>query len=396
MAEPQKAESGLRFGWLILVFALIALTQPIYLLVAWYFKIEPSVMTTANELSPILGSVFTAGGLIIALVSIYTMANVEAVANRTVERRLEPVPAQIKTSIRNYLEAYGYFTEAQDLLRDNDFNRLPAAERLLRTATTHEPDLVGLYPWAGRAYYTAAACIFSRQRSVNPLMFPEARCPDASQFAGIVSKANWWLTGAYQRDDGDHREIAMQLAEVLGMTHGDLGEVLRWLQAARDDDGRLPFVGNFSKLFLFGACKDESDIDVLASRLEMNPSLSVNDIKEYIAADVGKNPRASQLPIIAIPRPIVVASPPPRPGIVGVRYVPSGEGTAAQNGFASWYAEHNAPGPIFQQTYPRIEERPADAGGPYQPMMPIDDLLKEIAEMFFLIAPWRSAYFPER
>jgi hypothetical protein len=180
----------------------------------------------------------------------------------------------------------------------------------------------------------------------------------------------------------------MELAEVHGMTHGDVREVIGWLEKAMgDSDAPLPR-GDFRTLFLFSACKDEWDINALARFLAMTPSVSIEEIRVRIATDVAAAPRSANLPIIVIPRRVMVVNPPPTAGIVYIHYVAEDE-SGQRKGFAAWWAGRPPAGPTTQETFPRV----GSEGQGDQPMHTIDKLSEELGTMFYLIALWNWETF---
>ncbi len=142
--------------WVVVAaLALLVLMQPVLLLIAAHYGIASSFQT-AGELASLMGAIFTAGGLIVALVSLYTLANVDRVVRDGVKAALESIPQQLDERIRSFLDAYTSFREAQDLWGQSQFSALPQIEERLLRAEDIEPTLRDLRRWSGRVFYEAA------------------------------------------------------------------------------------------------------------------------------------------------------------------------------------------------------------------------------------------------
>ncbi len=100
----------------------LALSQPLFLVLVWWLRIPSSVVHTANDFGGIMGSVFTAGGLIVAIISVYALVNIEATSQRAVQPLLDKVPGQVSQRIRGFGEAYGHYLTAQSLIPAREYN----------------------------------------------------------------------------------------------------------------------------------------------------------------------------------------------------------------------------------------------------------------------------------
>lgn len=333
-------------------------------------------MSTANELAPILGTVFTAGGLIVALVSIYSLVNIESVTKRTVEER---VPQQIDARIRSFLAAYGDLVRAEDLLRDKDFTRLSDAEDSVEKAVNQEPGIPGLYTAMGYAYSEATANMFCRTRSMRPpltFQYMDPRLPPGNQFPQIAAKAFLWLTRAFDRGDGDRDIVSLRLAELSGML-GDLRGTMKWLDKLPPSslsDG----LSLYTIFYLVGSCKDDHDLRRLGNLLNRNLLLSSDDIGGMVKENLKQDPPVTGMWLLTIPRTGFAYNPPAVPGVVGLNYVDTGE-----FGFASWQPREVSPGVMAPTMYPGGAS-PQDE----QSQKPISELIAYLAEHFYLVARW--------
>lgn len=276
--------SGSTRPWVIVAIGLIAigLAQPVFLIILWKFQINPGLSTSATDLGAIMGAIFTAGGLVVAIVSIYTMASIDKVTRQAVEPLLVAIPEQIDARIRRFLEAYGFYTRAQAVARRGGFppEALQSVDELVAKALALEPTLTGIRAFTANVYYIAAATMYWRDRV--PEQFDRGfRVPSRDEFPAVTAKAVSWLTQALERNDGDSGEIYAELAEVHGMMHASLHDTLKLVRLANEEARVLPS-GPSSLMMLFGSCRSESDVMSLARALELQAPLDTQQIEALL------------------------------------------------------------------------------------------------------------------
>lgn len=366
--------------------SVLAIAQPVFLLLAWKFNIAPTQITTATDLASIMGAIFAAGGLVVALVSIYTMANVQSVAQNAVEPLLADIPKQIESRIERALDAYTCFTQAKERQKDR-FSTLDEIEELIDRALTLEPMIRGVCAWTGEQYHATAGRMYAEERAqkgyLGRLELPdgtEEGLPDRETFPALIAKAASWLERAYARHDGDQQQIAMQLAEVYGMMHSPSRATLHWLGKAAEGGRQLP-IHAYSLLYLFGSCHDQSDREKLRSALKIESPLSANAIKLLVESRAAGAP----LPLIVMPRNERRVDDPVVPGIVYI--YPIGDGKeSALKGQALWFLAFQ-PGRLRQRVgIPPIGAVDATGVQPQADPIPIDELLKAVVDRFYVVS----------
>src|SRR5665213_3849342 len=182
--------------WVLVAIGLIALvlSQPLFLLLLWKFHINPGLTTSATDLGAIMGAIFTAGGLVVAIVSIYTMASIDKVTRQAIDPLLTAIPDQIDARIRRFLEAYGFYARAQAAGsgREGFPNAaLQTVDDLIAKALALEPTLTGVCAFTAKMYYMAAAMMYWRDR-VPEQVDRGDQLPSRDEFPAVTSKAVSW------------------------------------------------------------------------------------------------------------------------------------------------------------------------------------------------------------
>jgi hypothetical protein len=153
LREIRKIQEAMKVSLAASIALLAAfLVQPMTLLLASGLKISPSSFQSASELASIMGAIFTSGGLVVALLSLYTMANVDKASEDAVERKFHAVPERIDERIRTFMEAYFYLEEARRLWSQYKYQELPAIENFVLRAEETEPTLRNLNTWIGKLF----------------------------------------------------------------------------------------------------------------------------------------------------------------------------------------------------------------------------------------------------
>ncbi|MGZ3529735.1 MAG: hypothetical protein ACXVAO_18915 [Vulcanimicrobiaceae bacterium] len=347
------------------------------------------------DLGATMGAIFTAGGLVVAIVSTYTMANVQSVARRSVRPLLDAVPEQIGTRIRRFLEAYGYYTTARDIVQHSFYGELDLVELWLEKAVALEPTISGLYAWAGQIYYGAAGSLYLRERNPSFSSYDQKwTLPAQEAFPSIAAKALSWLEQALHRSDGNVHELAAELAELHGMMGSPLRMTLRWVSASNAGSAKaLPSCGGRSLLFLFGSCRSDVDVVTLSNALGIEAPLAPAAIKRWLEALLAGPEPTKPLTLIALPKfTIVAARNPVSPGLVSIFHLQSGT-----EGFAQWLPSMQS-GPTVQFEGIPAFGPPNNTGAQARPdPIPMDELLEKVTEQFNVLGQFDdSAPFPER
>jgi hypothetical protein len=385
--------------WALVAIGLITLglSQPLFLLFLWKLHIDPGLATSATDLGAIMGAIFTAGGLVVAIVSIYTMASIDKVTRQAVEPLLTVIPEQIDARIRRFLEAYGVYTRAQAVAGRGGFppEALQHVDDLIAKVLALEPTLTGVHAFTATVYYVAAAMMYWRDRA--PEQFERGyRLPSRDEFPAVTAKAVSWLAQALERNDGDAREAAAKLAEVHGMMHASIHDTLKYVRLANDGARLLPS-GPSSLLMLFGACKNDDDVLSLARALDLQAPLSAQQIEALLLREQpeeGHSPRAEHevLTLLVVLRfELHEGRYPESPGIIRVLYGARGQA------MVTWLPRLQ-PGFVVQRDgIPPFGEVDQRTGYPTssQPIA-ITELAGQLTRQFYVLSTFTRDHFPER
>jgi hypothetical protein len=247
----------MKLGWAVGI-ALVAfvLLQPILILIAVHYHIAPSFQT-AGELASIMGAIFTASGLIVALVALYTQANIEKVAKGAVTSAVNKTTAKINERIQTFLDAYSAFTSAKTLWHNIIYDGISEIEEYIAEAEEMEPSLRGLDTWMGEVYFKTARYLHFRSTgysNVNLDRLINITLPLAA------TKGIQHLQGALDRNDPTmDAAYALELAELYALQGESSRAVAHRVRHAKEL-GVLPSMDAEIALTLFSACKRRDDL----------------------------------------------------------------------------------------------------------------------------------------
>ena len=177
---------AMRTSWVVVAaLAILVVLQPALLFIAAHFRITSSFQSSA-ELASVMGAIFTAGGLIVALVSLYSLANVDKIVQDGVAVALKSIPHEVDERIRTFLDAYTPFREAQFLWTNYRFKALGRIEELVVIAERIEPTLRNLRRWSGTVFFESTRASYLRERTGDGTY---ADAPLASARSALIVKA---------------------------------------------------------------------------------------------------------------------------------------------------------------------------------------------------------------
>ncbi|MGA8475092.1 MAG: hypothetical protein WB681_08500 [Candidatus Cybelea sp.] len=245
----------MKLGWAIGI-ALVAfvLLQPVLILIAVHYHVAPSFQT-AGELASIMGAIFTASGLIVALVALYTQANIEKVAKAAVTSAVNKTTAKINERIQTFLDAYSAFTSAKALWHNIIYDGISEIEEYIAEAEEMEPSLRGLNTWMGEVYFKVARYLHFQDTSyINPqrlisITLPLAATKGIQRLQDAIDSNDPTIDAAY----------ALELAELYALQGESSGAVAHRIKRAKEL-GVLPSMDAEIALTLFSACKRRDDL----------------------------------------------------------------------------------------------------------------------------------------
>jgi hypothetical protein len=248
--------------------ALVAfvLLQPVLILIAVHYQIAPS-FRTAGELASLMGAIFTASGLIVALVALYTQANIEKVTREAVTSAVNETTAKINERIQTFLDAYSAFTSAKELWRTHRYDAIPQVEQYISEAEDVEPSLRGINTWMGEVYFITARYLYFQDTgySTDPgrligITLPLAATKGIQRLQGALDSNDPMMDAAY----------ALELAELYALQGESSRAVAHRVKRAREL-GALPTMDADVALTLFSACKKRNDVLSILDAYETVP-----------------------------------------------------------------------------------------------------------------------------
>ncbi|HET9342850.1 MAG TPA: hypothetical protein VFO25_08055 [Candidatus Eremiobacteraceae bacterium] len=347
------------------------------------------------ELGAIAGAIFTAGGLVIAIVSIYSMINVQKIARNEVDRLLGTLSRQFGERLQTYLRAFDRFLAARSVSEHLGFDDMSAIEHHIRRALEIDKELVGARRWIGDMYYTIAGSQFLEQHRGRTITNPSGAT--AASAAADVSRAINWLVEARAYGDGDEVEATARLAELYGMTGGFEREMFSCVSSVVASGRPQSFEHNSSRAFLVAGCKDEKSVRDLAELLGATFPWRREDLdrewQAFVHGDLAIHGATTPAPTIwVLPRGRRRLDDPKGPG--EVRLLPHRDGVGIR---ATWVTMFQVPGQnVRHGGIPSIsyDSNGTPTEAPEPP--PAEEVFSELLDRFHVIGRSESSRFPER
>jgi len=371
----------MKTSWVVVAsLAALILLQPGLLLFAAHYHITSSFQTEA-ELASVMGAIFTAGGLIVALLSLYTLANVDKVMRDGVRTALETIPQRLDERIRIFLDAYTSFREAQDLWSRYHFSALNEIEGLILRAEHIEPTLRDLRRWSGTVFFEAARGSFLREHAPDGTY---RECPPSLNRPALAVKALQRLKPEFDATSDDGQAIALQIAELHAILGDSPKTVAHWIERARAS-APLPLLNGVNSLTLAAGCRTERDIQIVLNA----HGLRIMTADEIRAALQSVPDKAVQSFAVVVGRTEGLQNPPVNPTVVTFRSVDKWS-----NAFLGWYARPELNRSSLLGGIPAYGELVIATG--YQdspPFMDLDTLLGQACDRFYFVAPYNFETF---
>jgi len=370
----------------------MAILPVLWILLEAALHVQP---TNLLELGAIAGAIFTAGGLVVALVSLYSMANVQKIARGEVDRLLVVLRNQINDRVQTYLRAYDRYLQAIDVVRHLNLGGATDAEIHIKAALDIDSGLVGARTWMGGIYYQLAGIQFIELNRDGGIQTPTYLRSDALQ--PTVTRAINWLVDAKVNRDSDVLETTTRLAELYGMMGGFYQEMLSCTREVVNAGKRDSFQGNCSKAFLAAGCgEDAAKLSELAALLDCELPWSLqklqNEWSAYCQEYVRRGATYPAMSLWVIPRSQFAKADDPR-SPAGVMVLPAEYGAKA---VARWITRVQIPNmPVRRGGIPEINYQ-ADGNAAETEPLPSDEILQALHARFFIIGRAEWLQFPER
>ena len=401
--EPRRGWTTL--GQIAAGFGILGAVEALWIFLAHVWNVPASA---TGLLGGIMGAVFTAGGIVVAMVSLYSLSSVARTAREAVREAVAEEEAQLDARVQRHITAYDLFAEAKHRRRLQQFaagaamafgdvttktflrmhehslvgdehlwldsgvlESLNAAEGLVQNAVAAGP-VPGAKTWLALEFYHTVVREFIRHQEASPGTAPGPR-PAASR----LHHAARWLEGALQADASGDSSINPLLADLYGIM-SDWPAMLSSLRAALNEaHGWRPPRPDWSLVCLVNACgSDEAKLGELARMLGKEFPWSEGRVAALF--DPEREPRGAWRRVWAASRPMLGPGPldaPLSPGLVVLH--PREEGLAS----AMW-SPAVQPGPVNRRAG---IPRPADDGTQNQEAIPVMELVEQLCGRFFVI-----------
>ncbi len=243
-------------------FILFIVFQPLALWLIATLHVAGGGLATSAALASIMGATFTAGGLVVAIVALYTLVNAQNIVKDSVQKALVDVHKEVNLRISTFLEAYTPFRQAQDLWGASSFRAIDAIATLLAKADEIAPALPDLRRWGGNVFFQAARASFLQEHvadstyhlGLNPLLRPSLAMKSITRLKGEF----------YEQGASNKRELAIRIAQLQALL-GDQPAVLRWLDRAKAY-GELPPIDSVTAITLLAAAISTEDVKRVLAR----------------------------------------------------------------------------------------------------------------------------------
>lgn len=248
------------------VIVVAALALPLGLLaIAACIGVGPASMTDVSALASIMAAVFTVGGLVVALVSFYTMARIKKVARKSVESALADVDVKIEKKIQNFLEAYSSFTIARNAWASDRLDSFSYVEAHVTDAENTNPSLRGMNTFMAEVYFVAAQTAYFQRIGYDTV----SQIPQPLELS--ASKGIERFRAALTTDDVTmDATFGLELAQLYALIGERPGKLAYWIKKAKGF-GNLPTMDAEIALVLFSSCKNHDDIARLVAAYEFVP-----------------------------------------------------------------------------------------------------------------------------
>jgi hypothetical protein len=363
---------------LVVTLVVLVLLQPALLLLAAHYGVISSFNSEA-ELASIMGAIFTAGGLIVALVSLYTLWNVNQVVENAVDASMAAVPRQVDERIRTFLDAYSSFREAQDMWARYQFAGLTEIEELILRAEAIEPTLVDLRVWSGLLFFQAARGSYLREYVGDGTY---SGCPDKAVRPALAMKALQRLEADFAGAPGGSAAAALRIAQMHALL-GDLPAVSRWVKRSHDIGGSTSLEG-VAALTLMAACRSTQDARRVLNAYGAT-AMSASDIST--AAKNGAS--GIRHFVVVIDSPEALQNRPTNPAVVTLRTVDNWN-----SAFMEWRAVAQRIVGTLHGGMPSFGKWDEQMGGQDNPPFEsLDALLAKASEQFMFVCPYNYEPF---
>jgi hypothetical protein len=223
------------------------------------FAHVPGWSPAHESLPAIMGAIFTAGGLVIAMVSVLTFMQIDRTIAEAVTKSLTSVRAEMEERSQTYFLAFSNFRLAQDAWIKNQCASLDYIREGLERADELEPPLLESRVFGGETFLRAArAAYLKSQIRINLIATytpPFEDVPRLSAYA--MPRLDFAMEVLTKK--GDKRKYPLLIAECQALLGENATRISQTLTANRTDNGLDP-ISPQGLIALFASCKTPSDV----------------------------------------------------------------------------------------------------------------------------------------
>ena len=244
LLEPRRGWTT--FGQMVAGFCILGAVEALWIFLAHWLNVPASATAL---LGGIMGAIFTAGGIVVAMVSLYTLSTVARTARSAVREELRRSWDKFDQRMQEHIHAYDRFAQAKLLrmafpyepnasqpiggrasglvpdavlwLSERAVDNLNGAEVLIEEALSMAP-LGGVSFWAAQQFYETVVREFVRLHAAEPAT-TTLRLP----LEALLSRTVYWLTEALRSQHSDALGVRLMQADAYGM----LGDTRRAREA---------------------------------------------------------------------------------------------------------------------------------------------------------------------
>jgi len=178
-----------------------------------------TVDTFLAEIGSLMGAIFTAGGLVLAIAAPITLVTVESKAKDAAASVLRQVRAEIDADLTTALTAYDYLLSARNAIDPNNSANLRYPERLVEEALQKRPELPHAREWIAVTLLDAAFRYFLIHHFNDNFRGIPIGAGSQTDFDTNVHNSIRWLREIIQRtaDETERSDWNAYLATAYGL-----------------------------------------------------------------------------------------------------------------------------------------------------------------------------------
>ena len=208
-------------------FCVLGAVEALWIFLAHAWNVPASA---TGLLGGIMGAIFTAGGIVVAMVSLYSLSSVARTAHEAVREAVAEEEAQFDARVQRQIMAYDLFAEAKHRRRLQQF--AAGAAIALRKVTTKTFSWMHEYSLVGDAHLWLDGGVLESLNEAEGLV-------QNAVAAGTVAGSKTWLALEFfhtvVREFIRHQEASPGIASAPPPAASRLHHAVRWLEAAQTD-----------------------------------------------------------------------------------------------------------------------------------------------------------------